>query len=194
MAARVTRVARRASAKPAAPAPPVGGHGADLSTLSPETAAYANPTHSIGYLLRITFRGFSRALEKRTMAHGVSSGQWRFLRQLWLEDGLTQRELSQRVGMREPTTVVAVNSLEKAGFVRRMPSTEDRRKVHIHLTPRAKALQATLLPLVAEVNGLATAGLTASEVRVLRRALHRISENLAAEADGAPPSSDEASA
>ena len=102
-----------------------------LTGLAPETAAYADPAHSIGYLLRITFRGFSRALENRTIAHGVSSGQWRFLRQLWLQDGLTQRELSRRVGMREPTTVVAVNSLVKAGFVKRAPSDEDRRKVHI---------------------------------------------------------------
>ena len=65
------------------------------------------------------FRSFSRALERRTLEHGVSAGQWRFLRQLWLEDGITQRELSARVGMREPTTVVALKSLEAAGLVRR---------------------------------------------------------------------------
>ena len=77
----------------------------------------ADPTNSIGYLTRIAFRSFSRALERRTAPHGVSSGQWRFLRQLWVEDGLTQRELSRRVGMREPTTVTAVNSLVRSGFV-----------------------------------------------------------------------------
>lgn len=162
-----------------------------LSGLTPETAAYADPAHSIGYLLRITFRGFSRALENRTIAHGVSSGQWRFLRQLWLQDGLTQRELSRRVGMREPTTVVAVNSLVKAGFVKRTPSDEDRRKVHIQLTKKAKDLEPVLLPLVAEVNALATDGLTPEEVAILRKALHRIGENLAAELDGVAPSGDE---
>ena len=71
---------------------------------------YADPGNSIGYLTRIAFRFFSRALEMRTAAHGVSSGQWRFLRVLWLEDGLTQRELSRRVGMREPTTVIALST------------------------------------------------------------------------------------
>src|SRR5215468_5504772 len=72
---------------------------------------YADPTNSIGYLTRIAFRAFSRALEVRTAPHGVSSGQWRFLRVLWQEEGMTQRELSQRVGMREPTTVIALKSL-----------------------------------------------------------------------------------
>ncbi len=158
----------------------------DLSVLTPEAAAYADPTHSIGYLLRVAFRRFSRAMEQRTAAHGVSSGQWRFLRQLWVEDGLTQRELSHRVGMREPTTVVAVGSLVKAGLVRRAPSGEDRRKVHIHLTPHGRALQLMLLPLAAEVNALATAGLDPSEVAALRRALRRISGNLADHVDDAP--------
>ena len=64
---------------------------------------------SIGYVLRDTYRGFSRVLQSKIAPHGVSIGQWYFLRVLWEEDGLTQRELSQRVGMMEPTTVTALN-------------------------------------------------------------------------------------
>lgn len=144
---------------------------------------YADPTNSIGYLTRIAFRAFSRALEVRTTPHGVSSGQWRFLRVLWQEDGITQRELSRRVGMREPTTVIALKSLERSGFVIRTKSLEDRRKVHVFLTPEAKALQATLLPAVAEVNAVALAGLTPAEIEILRRALTRVGRNLAVDAD-----------
>lgn len=142
---------------------------------------YADPTNSIGYLTRIAFRAFSRALEVRTAPHGVSSGQWRFLRVLWREEGITQRELSRRVGMREPTTVIALKSLERSGFVERHKSEEDRRKVHVFLTPRARALQPVLLPAVAEVNAVALAGLTADEVAVLRKALLQVGRNLAAD-------------
>lgn len=140
---------------------------------------YADPGNSIGYLTRIAFRSFSRALELRTAPHGVSSGQWRFLRVLWREDGLTQRELSRRVGMREPTTVIALKSLERSGFVVRRKSDEDRRKVHVFLTPQAKALQPLLLPAVAEVNTIALKGLSEPEVAVLRKALGQVARNLA---------------
>ena len=143
---------------------------------------YADPNNSIGYLTRIAFRAFSRALELRTAPHGVSSGQWRFLRVLWQEDGITQRELSRRVGMREPTTVIALKSLERSGFVVREKSEADRRKVHVYLTPQARDLHAVLIPAVAEVNRLALAGLTDSEVEVLRRALAQVGRNLAADA------------
>lgn len=144
---------------------------------------YADPTNSIGYLTRIAFRAFSRTLEVRTAPHGVSSGQWRFLRVLWQEDGITQRELSRRVGMREPTTVIALKSLERSGFVTRTKSLEDRRKAHVFLTPQAKALQAILLPAVAEVNTVALAGLTPEEINILRKALTQVGRNLAIEAD-----------
>jgi MarR family transcriptional regulator for hemolysin len=142
---------------------------------------YADPGNSIGYLTRIAFRSFSRALEIRTAPHGVSSGQWRFLRVLWREDGLTQRELSRRVGMREPTTVIALKSLERSGFVVRRQSLEDRRKVHVYLTREARTLEAVLLPAVAEVNAIALGGLTDAEVKVLRKALIRVGRNLAAD-------------
>lgn len=144
---------------------------------------YADPTNSIGYLTRIAFRAFSRALEVRTSPHGVSSGQWRFLRVLWQEDGLTQRELSRRVGMREPTTVIALKSLERSSFVTRQKSVEDRRKAHVFLTPEARALEAVLLPAVAEVNAIALAGLSEAEIAVLRKSLGQVGRNLAAEAD-----------
>jgi DNA-binding MarR family transcriptional regulator len=145
-----------------------------------DTSFYADPTNSIGYLTRIAFRAFSRALQVRTARHGVSSGQWRFLRVLWREEGLTQRELSRRVGMREPTTVIALKSLERSGFVKRQKSIEDRRKVHVFLTDEAKALEPVLLPAVAEVNRIALEGLTKAEVEVLRKALTQVARNLAA--------------
>lgn len=155
-----------------------------MAKYDPGEDFYADPKNSLGYLSRIAFRRFSRALEKRTLPHGVSSGQWRFLRVLWREDGLTQRELSVRVGMREPTTVTALKSLERGGLVTRTASTEDRRKMHVFLTPKARKLQGKLAPCVAEVNAIAAQGLSAEEVSTLRRLLARVGQNLTAEAEG----------
>ncbi len=142
--------------------------------------------NSIAYLSRIAFRSFATLTEKQTLSHGVSAGQWRFLRQLWREEGLTQRELSNRVGMREPTTVVALKSLEKAGLVRREPSTVDRRKMHVYLTDKAKALEPLLIPISAKVHELATRGFTDDEVETLRALLRRLIDNLAEETRGLP--------
>ena len=139
---------------------------------------YTNPENSIGYLARVVFRSFSRLLEQGTLTQDVSAGQWRFLRQLWRQDGITQRELSERVGMREPTTVVALKGLEKAGLITRKKTTDDRRKTFIHLTPHAKKLELILAPMNAEIHEIATKGMTDDEVEVLQGLMRRVIDNL----------------
>lgn len=151
---------------------------------------YRIPENSLGYLSRVTFRSFSRALERRTLEYNVSAGQWRFLRQLWREDGITQRELSARVGMREPTTVVALKGLEAANLVRREKSEVDRRKIYIYLTDHAKALEDILAPMNAEIHDLATKGLSDAEVETLQALLRRVIANLAEESQDTPVLSD----
>src|SRR6187431_2134000 len=102
---------------------------------------------SLGYLVRDANRAFQRLLERRISPHGVARGQWYFLRVLWTEDGLSQRELSARVGTMEPTTVIALRTMEKSGLIRRVRSTDDKRRSHVWLTPKAKRLRDELLAL-----------------------------------------------
>ena len=99
-------------------------------------------------------------MDRRAEAHGVSVTQWRYLRELWEEDGMSIGELTARVGHQGPTTtVVAVELLEKAGLVTVAKSDEDRRKSFIHLTRRGRRLASTVSPLIREVNDWAMADL-----------------------------------
>lgn len=139
---------------------------------------YLDPMQSLGYLARINFRAFARLLEQATQPHGVSSGQWRLLRVLWERDHITQRELSERLGTNEATNVIAVRSLVNAGLARRNRCTEDKRKVFITLTPRARRLRARLMPVVAELNEAAIAGIDPEDVIIARRVLAQTYANL----------------
>jgi MarR family transcriptional regulator, organic hydroperoxide resistance regulator len=143
------------------------------------------PSRSVGYLVRQTHRAFTRALQARIAPHGVSIGMWFFLRALWQEDGVSQRELSQRVGMMEPTTASALNNMERKGFVRRVRNRSDRRIVNVFLTERGRALRRELLPLAVEVNAAALRGLAVGEVAQLRALLGKIQARLDADMAGA---------
>lgn len=63
-----------------------------------------------------------------------------FLRVLWKEDGLTQREPARRVGIRKPTAVITLRGMEAAGH----------------------ALREVLLPAAPAVNTRAGQGLDAT--------------------------------
>jgi DNA-binding MarR family transcriptional regulator len=137
------------------------------------------PHHeSDGYLVRDAHRAFQRLLERRIAPNGVTRGQWYFLRVLWTKDGLSQRELSARVGMMEPTTVIALRSMEKAALIRRERSSEDRRVTHVWLTAKAKRMRDQLLQLARDINAQADEGIPPEDVAVFRRVILQMTANL----------------
>ncbi|RED49974.1 MarR family winged helix-turn-helix transcriptional regulator [Aestuariispira insulae] len=127
---------------------------------------------SLGYAARITHRAFSKTLQKRLAKHGVPIGQWNFLRVLWRKDGLTQKALSDELGIMGPTAVVALRAMEKNGLVKRIRNKDDRRKVNIFLTDKARSLEEVLMPYIDEINALASAGITEADIE----AYHRVSQ------------------
>lgn len=146
---------------------------------------FLDPMQSLGYLARINFRMFSRLLEQRTLKYGISGGQWRLLRVLWEHDNITQRELSERLGTREATNVIAVRSLVKAGLAKRTRCRDDKRRVFISLTPKARRLRARLMPIVAELNEAAVAGIDPTQVAIARSVLAQTYANLERQFDAA---------
>ncbi len=134
---------------------------------------------SVGYQLRMANRATQRHLQGKIEPHGVTTGMWYFLRALWEEDGLTQRELSRRIGTMEPTTLTALAAMEKAGFVSRERDPQDRRKLHVLLTPKGRALQEELLPMAQEVVTQATAGFTPEDLARFLGYLAAVQRNLA---------------
>ncbi len=133
---------------------------------------------SLGFQVRDLNRLMQRALAERIAKAGVTSGAWYFLRVLWEEEGITARELAQRLGMQEPTAVIALRGMEQAGWITRTRSEADRRKVHVHLTPAGRALRERLLPEARGVIAAATRGLTAEERATLLALLRRARGNL----------------
>jgi DNA-binding MarR family transcriptional regulator len=133
---------------------------------------------SVGYQLRQTHRLAQRALQVRIESHGVTLGMWYFLRALWIEDGLTQRELSERAGTMEPTTMSAIQAMERSGFVRRVRNDDDRRKVNVYLTEKGRALEKDLLPSGIAVVETATRTFTSRELEMFLSLLFEIQKNL----------------
>jgi MarR family transcriptional regulator, organic hydroperoxide resistance regulator len=136
------------------------------------------PRLSSGYLVRDAHRAFQRLLERRIAAYGVTRGQWYFLRVLWTADGLSQRELSARVGMMEPTTAVALRSMERSQLIRRLRAEDDRRKVRVFLTAKAKRLRNELLTLARGITADAEQGIAARDLANFRRVIARMTANL----------------
>jgi DNA-binding MarR family transcriptional regulator len=124
-----------------------------------------------------------RSLSRRLAEHGVPFGHWTFLRILWEEDGLTQRELSERAGVMEPSTFTAIKAMEELGYVKRSRMPDNRKNVYVHLTAKGRALKKKLVPLAERVNELGLRSVSKRDRATVRRALMTVIDNLSADAE-----------
>jgi len=138
----------------------------------------AVPDDRLAHLVKDATRALVRALQLRLARHDVSFGHWTFLRILWERDGLTQRALSREAGVMEPTTHVALAAMERLGYVVRRKLPDNRRNIHVFLTPHGRALKRALVPLAQAVNRDAVRGVAAKDVETARRVLLAVKENL----------------
>jgi DNA-binding MarR family transcriptional regulator len=128
------------------------------------------------HLIKIAYRGFSRALQMRLRKHSVLYGHWTLLRILWQTDGITQRQLSEQAGVMEPTTFGALQAMEKLGYITRQKMGK---QVRIFVTSKGAALKHLIVPAAEEINRIALAGIAPDDLAATRRTLLAMIENLA---------------
>jgi DNA-binding MarR family transcriptional regulator len=78
----------------------------------------------------------------------------------------------------EPTTVIALRSMEKAGLIRRVRSADDKRKAQVWLTPKAKRMRDELLSVARGITDEAEHGIGRTELARFRRIVAQMTANL----------------
>ena len=138
---------------------------------------------SVGFLVRKAHLSYTRAMELRLREHGVSISMWGFLRLLWEKDGLSLKECSQELSLSQPTTVSAMNNLERRGLIRRVSNADDRRVTNIFLTDKGRNLRREIIHYADETNAAAESGLSNEEVDTLKSLLLRFNASIELDID-----------
>jgi DNA-binding MarR family transcriptional regulator len=118
---------------------------------------------SAGYLVNHLARLFARELQARIKPLGLSTGTFPALLVLWEGDGLTQRELIERLDIEQPTMANTLTRMERDGLIQRRQDPADGRAQRIWLTEAARALEGAATAAAEAVNTRALAGLAADE-------------------------------
>ncbi len=90
--------------------------------------------------LRPVLLRIARPLRRETDDLGVTSHQATLLWQVRTRPGLSLRELAQEEGISAPSLSAHVDRLEAAGLLRRVRSSDDRRRVGLELTPEGRTM------------------------------------------------------
>ena len=119
-----------------------------------------------------------RSLQKKLNDYDVPFSHWAILRILWKQDGMSQRELSTKAGVMEPTTANIVQQMEVKGHITRRYLGSNKRKRHVFLTKQGKHLEHQLVPLAEDVNKIATRGISKKELKLFRSTMIKMIKNL----------------
>lgn len=99
-------------------------------------------------------------------------------------------ELADQANVTRATMTGLIDTLEKDGLVKREPDPSDRRMMSVHLTPKAHAFMAAMLPgFFRRIAGFMS-GLSETERRTLVQLLGKIQEGLVTGPEGRPAAPD----
>ena len=133
---------------------------------------------SLGYQIGLLNRLYDRCLQDALKDFGVAPGQFAPLVMLFEEDGLTQAELCRRINVEQPTMANTLERMERDGLIKRKADTDDRRRAHVFLTPRARDIQVQVMEAARAVSNRTVSKLSAGEQDEMFRLVARMVENL----------------
>ncbi|WP_050613695.1 MarR family winged helix-turn-helix transcriptional regulator [Bacillus testis] len=88
------------------------------------------------YIAQIYCKG-SAIISKELQEFGIGSGQYRFLLQLYRQDGISQEELSKLLLVDKATVARAMKKLEEENLVYRVRDQKDNRYYKVFITEKA---------------------------------------------------------
>ncbi len=129
---------------------------------------------SAGYLANHMARLFERGLAGRIRPLGLTTGTFPALLELWENDGLTQKQLVERLDIEQATMANTLSRMERDGLIKRERDPEDGRVQRIKLTERARALHDPAIEAATAENEDALSGLSAEESAQFLRLMQKI--------------------
>ena len=140
------------------------------------------PQREGGFLIakihQVAGRIFAQKLKERQI--DINPAQGRILFVLWQQDNIPIHELAQKTALGKSTLTSMLDRLETGGYLRRVPSPDDRRKIFIRRTDKDRALQNLYNQVSTEMTALFYEGLSEQEIDVFEDCLRRIFEHLSA--------------
>lgn len=135
---------------------------------------------SIGRLVAILYRKGLNYTVKQFEPHRIGSGQFMFLAELFVQDGISQEELASLILCDKATVTRAMQQLEKHGYVERKRSTDDGRVNLVYLTDKAHNFKPTLFSILSNWTDTLAQGLSNEERKLIINLLSRLVENATA--------------
>lgn len=135
---------------------------------------------SIGYYMGRTHRTLENRINKLFLEHQIdlSMEHWIVLMNLWIEDGISQQSLAERIFKDKASVTRVLSLMEKRSLLVRIPDQNDKRVKRVHLTHFGRALKDQTLPMMEKSMECAMKGISEKDIQVCMNVLDQIYLNM----------------
>jgi len=133
---------------------------------------------SLGMQVFLTSKSLERLAEVEIKNRlSLTGSKWKIILALNLGDGLSQKELAEKIYIDASTLVPIIDKMEQSGLVERKPDPKDRRNNRIFLTKKSESVVDSIIEIVLKVRKIVYKGLSQEEVESARITLKKIMDN-----------------
>lgn len=125
----------------------------------------------------VAVRALRGRIDRALQEHGLRLGQYQILQMLWDDDGLTPRDLAERLAVEMPTVTRTVQRMMRDALVRREANPVDARSVRIWLTDRGRDVRGLVSEIFEAETAHALAGFSSAERDQFVEFLERVTKN-----------------
>jgi len=133
---------------------------------------------SLGMQVFLTSKSLERLAEAEMKNRlGLTGSMWKVILALNLRDGLSQKELAEKIYVDGSTLVPIIDRMERSRLLERRPDPKDRRNNRIFLTKKSESIVDSIVEIILAVRKTIYKGLSNEEIESSRIILKKIMHN-----------------
>ena len=125
--------------------------------------------NSIGFIVNKTAKVFVKALDSELRGKvGVTFSQWKVLVILSVQDGITQKEIANKLELEAATIIPIIDKMEKEGLIVRQADKSDRRNNRIYRTDKSNAIWEQMIECATKIREISVKDVPENHLTIMR--------------------------
>jgi len=118
------------------------------------------------------------SLEKRLNHYNITRSQWIALYYIKNNNMITQKQLADKMSLKEPSVVRLLDKMELYGWVNRISSNDDKRMKFLVLTDSGKEIETAMLDVAEKFKSDVLNGISLEDLDVFKATLNKMLINI----------------
>ncbi|CUR52070.1 MarR family transcriptional regulator [Nitrosotalea devaniterrae] len=135
-------------------------------------------SESVGALIALASKSQERLAEIEMKKQlGLTPAQWKVILVLNIMDGLTQKEIAEKINVDGSTLVPVIDKMEQSGLVERKADSKDRRNNRIFLTKKSESTVDSIIMIILQLRKIIYNGISEDEISSTKNVLKILIKN-----------------